>query len=124
MSGENEPNLEEWNSFLDRLANISLDESDKGVDQIMDANTVQGLLRAAIEQAVAQTSRDFQARVDTLTQRLAALETPVQVEEYKPIEVRPGVECNESLDIVKSLPEFKGEQEKYVSWRQSAVTAH
>jgi len=90
----------------------------------MNAEQVQALLQSAISQATERTKADFQSIVDQLTGRLAALETPIQVEEYKPIQVINGVECTESLDIVKSVPEFNGDSKKYVSWRQSAITAH
>ena len=34
------------------------------------------------------------------------------------------MEFNESLDVVKCLPEFEGKIESYVSWRQAAHNAY
>ena len=90
----------------------------------MDAETVQALLTTAISQATEETRKIFQGRIEDLTKRLSLLETPPRVEEYKPIEIVPGIVCNEPLDIVKSIPEFDGNSTRYVSWRQAAVTAH
>lgn len=90
----------------------------------MDPTVIQSLLTTAIAQATEQTRQSFQATIDDLTSRLANIENPLQVEEYKPVEIMEGVECNEPLDIVKSLPEFNGDANRYVSWRQAAITAH
>lgn len=47
-----------------------------------------------------------------------------EVETYKEIEIISGRQCDESLDVVKSLPDFEGKHENYVSWRQAAHTAY
>lgn len=47
-----------------------------------------------------------------------------EIKIYEPIQVVQGRECNECLDAVKSLPEFNGSQEQYVSWRQAAMAAY
>lgn len=47
-----------------------------------------------------------------------------EVEKYKEIEIISGRQCDESLDVVKSLPDFEGKHENYVSWRQAAHTAY
>ena len=90
----------------------------------MDSEAVQALLATAIFQATEQTPKIFQNSIDELTKRFSVLETPYRVEECKPIEIIPGLVCNESLDIVKSIPKFDGNSVRYVSWRQAAVTAH
>lgn len=115
--------IEEANELLGRLRSLRISEetSNRGT---MDATTLQSLLTAAVRQATEQTRSEFQRQVDELNQKLTLLQTPSAVEEYKDIELVEGVRCEESLDIVKSVPEFKGESSKYVSWRQAAVTAH
>ena len=90
----------------------------------MDANAIQALLTTAIAQATEQTRATFQSTINNLTQRLQLLELPAEVQEYKEIEILENVVCNESLDVVKSVPEFNGDSARYISWRQSAVTAH
>lgn len=46
------------------------------------------------------------------------------IEEHREITIVEGVECNETLDVVKSVPEFNGDASRYTSWRQAAITAH
>jgi len=36
----------------------------------------------------------------------------------------PGTSCDEPLDVAKSIPEFDGKIENYVSWRQAASAAY
>lgn len=117
-----DPELEEITSNLKRFSVSNLYPSLSRSS--MDANTVQALLNTAIANATEQARNAFQGTIDDLTRRLSALEAPVRVQTYNPVAVRAGVECNESLDIIKSLPEFDGTDAKYVSWRQAAVTAH
>lgn len=45
------------------------------------------------------------------------------METYKDAEIIPGVRCTEPLDIIKSLPDFDGKSETYVSWRKAAHVA-
>lgn len=90
----------------------------------MDENSLRAVLGAAVRTATEQTRRDFQTTIDELTARLTLIERPVQVEEYREIAIDPTVRCDESLDVVKSLPEFNGDHSRYVSWRQAAHTAY
>lgn len=79
---------------------------------------MQGLITAAIRTATEITKRDFQGTIDSLTDRLATLETPTRVIEYAPVTITGNVQCDESLDVIKSLPKFNGTQSRYVSWRK------
>jgi len=103
--------------------NLSISEN-RNQSSKMDANLIQTLLNTAIKQAVDQTKSELQATINELTNRVSSLEPISKAEDYKEIELTPGVQCDETLDIVKSIPEFKGDATKYVSWRQAAVTAH
>lgn len=85
---------------------------------------MQALLNAAVRTATEQTRRDFQARIDDLTNRLGRIETTTRVEEFQAVTIQPGITCDESLDLVKTMPEFNGDQTRYVSWRQAAHTAY
>jgi len=105
------------------FGNLSIAE-DNNQSADMDANLIQTLLNTAIKQAVDQTKSELQATINELTSRVSNLEPISKAEDYKEIELTPGVQCEETLDIVKSIPEFKGDATKYVSWRQAAVTAH
>jgi len=46
------------------------------------------------------------------------------VEAFKEITILPGVDCCDPLNIIKSIPEFEGKQEIYVSFRQAAKAAY
>lgn len=116
MSSDQLGTLDELADRLDRLSVRSRRD--------MDASQLQSLLDTAISRATEQAKRVFQGQIDDLTNRLASLEAPARVEEYREVQIRSGVECNESLEIIKSLPEFDGNAAKYVSWRQAATTAH
>lgn len=108
---------------LSQFGNLSINDSSRKKTS-MDEATLQTILNVAIRQATEQTRTEFQDMIAELNRKITALQAPSVVEEYKEIEIVQGVLCDEPLDIVKSVPEFKGEASKYVSWRQAAVTAH
>jgi len=65
------------------------------------------------------------SEVNSIKQKIETLKTELQtnvnkVEDYKIEEVDNSIKCEESYEIIKSVPEFKGELEKYVSWREAA----
>lgn len=43
---------------------------------------------------------------------------------HQKITVDPNIRCEVKLDIVKTMPDFTGEQDDYVSCRQLAVDAY
>jgi len=67
----------------------------------------------------------LQAHINALVTQVENLqvETP-QIVTYEKISVRPEVNCDIPLDIIKSVPEFTGTQDEYVAWRQSAIYAY
>lgn len=110
--------------LLDRIRALKISDRTVEDGNNMDPKNLKVMLDAAIEQAVLTTKNEFQSIIANLTAQVESLRPPSAPEDYREIEIRSGVQCDESLDIVKSVPEFKGEQEKYVSWRQAATTAH
>ena len=86
---------------------------------------IESLINCAVKAALASQKADFDNKIDELTGKIKKLEikTP-SVEIFEEIQILPDVLCDESLDIVKSLPEFNGNSEQYVSWRQAAHTAY
>lgn len=67
----------------------------------------------------------FEQKLAAVTQQLNSLRAVApEVEIYQATEIIRGKSCDEPLDIVKSLPEFDGKQDNYVSWRQAAITAY
>jgi len=45
------------------------------------------------------------------------------VEDYQKEIIFPNIKCDTSYEIIKSVREYKGEEDKYVSWRESAEIA-
>lgn len=45
------------------------------------------------------------------------------VQEYQPTQINDSIKCDESFDVIKSLPEFAGSYAGYVSWREGACSA-
>lgn len=115
--------IDEVEETLALLQNFSISDR-KPRQNVMDEATLSSIINAAVKQATEQTREEFQGIVDQLSKKIDELQPPSAVQEYRNIAIVEGVDCDESLDIVKSVPEFKGEAFKYVSWRQAAVTAH
>jgi len=46
-----------------------------------------------------------------------------KVEDFQVEVIDPNIKCETSFKIIKSVWEFKGEENKYVSWRESAEIA-
>jgi len=46
-----------------------------------------------------------------------------KVEDFQVEVIHPNIKCETSFEIIKSVREFKGEKDKYVSWRESAEIA-
>lgn len=97
----------------------------------MDVEQVKQCIDAAVSAALRgqRTMIDVQNallkdQIKNLTSRLGALEAPsLQVEAYEEIQITDS-SGSESLDAAKSLPEFDGNRERYVSWRAAANAAH
>lgn len=115
---------QELDEILEGLRVLGISSKEIESTNKMDQQTFQALLNTAIQQAVISTKQEVEKQIADLTQRLKNLEPSSSVEEYKEIEILPNVTCEETLDIVKSVPEFKGDVTRYVSWRQAAFTAH
>lgn len=90
----------------------------------MDETQFRAILKVAVQTAVEQTQQSFESRISELTNRLSSLETPSRAVEYNEVTINRQVKCEETLDVVKSLSEFRGDQLSYVSWRQAAFAAH
>jgi len=79
------------------------------------------LTKELIKQIVSSEVISLKQEIETLK---SELQTDVnKVEDFKIEEVYNSIKCEESYEIIKSFPEFKGELEKYVSWREAAVNA-
>ncbi|KAH8338741.1 hypothetical protein KR059_000834, partial [Drosophila kikkawai] len=91
----------------------------------MDPEQLQSIINAVVVAALKVQREDFEAKLKEVTDKLTATtESAPEITIYLPVAVTGKVTCDESLDAVKSLPEFDGSQGKYVSWRQAAVAAY
>lgn len=86
---------------------------------------LRAIVDVAISSALKTQQKNFEKQVEDLNKKFneCVLQTP-EVETYADIEIVTGRQCDAPLDIVKSLPDFEGKQEKYVSWRQAAHIAY
>ena len=67
----------------------------------------------------------FNEKIEQLNLKITELQvTAKNVEEFQEITIDPSVVSNETLDLVKSLPDFDAKISQYVSWRQAAHTAY
>lgn len=90
----------------------------------MNAEGLQAVITAAVRGALETQRGEFEEKLDEVVRKFSSTELNKTVEVYKETEIVDGVKCDETLDIVKSLPEFDGKQENYVSWRQAAHSAY
>ena len=88
----------------------------------MNQQQITELIVSAVGAAISAKKTEFEAKLSQITGKLEGLEVP-HIEEYKEITINNSIRCDESLDLVKTLPEFDGKIESYVSWRQAANNA-
>lgn len=69
--------------------------------------------------ATENTKQDLAEQLNQLTLAVNRL-SPPSVQSYKPVSINPLVSDNASLDLIKSLPEFKGDPSTYPAWRTAA----
>lgn len=89
----------------------------------MNSNELTAIVTAAISAALKSQKEDFDKKIEQITKKFATA-LPGNVEPFEEVRIVGNVQCDETLDLVKSLPEFNGKQEDYVSWRQAAHTAY
>ncbi|KAH8272617.1 hypothetical protein KR018_004517 [Drosophila ironensis] len=82
------------------------------------------IVESAVGGALAVQKQSFEKKLQELSEQIQKLtvETP-EVETYTDAVIIEGVVCKEPLDIIKSLPDFEGKCETYVSWRKAAHVA-
>lgn len=83
------------------------------------------LLEFAVNSALENQARVFEQKLLEMENKFRrTLVSAPEVEVFTDAVITPGVKCDETLDIVKSLPDFEGKIETYVSWRKAAHTAY
>lgn len=81
-------------------------------------------MEAKVQAALERQTRLFEEKLASLTNQLSQTRVSApQIEIFHEVEIVPGAKCDEPLDVTKSIPEFDGKIENYVSWRQAASAA-
>lgn len=73
-----------------------------------------------LSQLIAANTASLRAEIFKIRLELDAVTNSNTVTEYKTQTVDSAISCIEPLDIIKSLPEFNGDETQYVSWREAA----
>ena len=75
------------------------------------------LVNLNIHRPTMTTIQELRDKIENLEKMAALHVKPESVQRFEGALIIPSIECNESLDVVKYLPEFNGEIESYVSWQ-------
>lgn len=103
------------------LKKLNIDKEDKK----MNADEVSRIVESAVRVATQAQKTEFDKKLEELSRRVASLPTgKTEVKVYEEAKIFSSITCDEPLDVVKSLPDFEGKIENYVSWRQAAHTAY
>lgn len=107
---------------LDKLFS-GLGISDKKVK--MNVEELTRVFESAVRVATQAQKIEFDQKLEQLSQKIQPILTEgAEIKTYEETKIINTVKCDEPLDIVKSLPDFDGKLENYVSWRQAAHTAY
>jgi hypothetical protein len=94
---------------------------------MMNEEAVSEIVKRTLEglkiDEIIENKLEDNTHIKTLTEKINRLETTTRVVAYEPVSIIPEMPCNESLDLAKSVPEFDGTRERYMSWRQAVTTA-
>jgi hypothetical protein len=91
----------------------------------IDANSLKILIETSVKAALDHQAKSFASQLQEIEEKFKSSQiTSPEVEVFKDAEIDTSVECHETLDIVKSVPDFEGKHETYVSWRKAAHTAY
>lgn len=73
-----------------------------------------------VSRLIAASTASLRSEVEQVKRQLQALSNSDNVAEYATESIDSTINCEESLDVIKSLPEFRGKINNYVSWREAA----
>lgn len=76
-------------------------------------------IHTLISQTVADSTDKLDKKIDDLTKLLGRLAPIDNIEPYEDVQIDPLITTTESLELVKSLQKFDGEN--YISWRTSVI---
>uniref|UniRef100_W8BTR9 Retrovirus-related Gag polyprotein from transposon gypsy n=1 Tax=Ceratitis capitata TaxID=7213 RepID=W8BTR9_CERCA len=73
-----------------------------------------------VSRLIAASTASLRTELEQVRLQLRNLSSNNNVTEYSVESIDSTIHCDESLDVIKSLPEFKGKINNYVSWREAA----
>lgn len=73
-----------------------------------------------ITRLIVTNTATLRAEIENLKKQLITVTGSTTVVEYKTQTIDDQIRCDETLDVIKSLPEFTGNTNIYVSWREAA----
>lgn len=105
-----------WNKYIRKTeeTNTSLP-----TNQSIDLSELNEAIQTTMEQQITELA----TRIQELTVQLNSIQHPVQIEEYRDVNVTVTSTDAISLHIYKTLPEFNGQREQYATWRSLVSTA-
>ncbi|KAH8245658.1 hypothetical protein KR038_010816, partial [Drosophila bunnanda] len=106
--------VSEIEDLLDRFQKLNTAESSKqnSSNMALTSEQLKSIIEGAVASALAAQEKSFEQKLQEVQKRLggANISTP-EVETYKDAEIIIGIACSETLDIMKSLPDFEGKNE-------------
>lgn len=107
---------------MDDLSDLA--NSINNIGREMDESRLASIIEAAVTAALAAQRAEFEYKLNQVAaQPPPQMVVPV-VKQYEPVSINHNIRCDETLDVVKCIPEFNGNRDNYVSWRQAAFNAH
>lgn len=73
-----------------------------------------------VSRLIAASTASLHSELEQVRRQLQNLGSSNNVIEYSVESIDSTIQCEENLDVIKSLPEFKGKITNYVSWREAA----
>lgn len=86
-----------------------------------NTNPNEALTAQVVSRLIAQNLQSVKAEILNLQTKLTELTGQENVADHVTQTIDDNINCNESLDIIKSLPEFQGKANCYVSWRDASA---
>lgn len=109
----NDRDLEDLSDKFKKLRSTDYSENQSETQSYPNMALTNEQLKAIVEGAVANAlavqEQSFNQKLQEVREELRSVTiTTPEVETYKDAEIRLSVSCSETLDIMKSLPEFEG----------------
>lgn len=98
------------------------DNFDSSIEPVTSSFAGFNITEVEMETIVAQI-RMLHQHIAEMQEKIATFNNPPKFEEYPEVRVTVTDIKDISLDMFKTLPNFDGDREKYVSWRTAAINA-